>query len=161
MKEKIKKWVSQQTVFMVVFAVTAVYMFCTGELFAGLLCLGIAICNLALHLEDKLIEELSSRKDKLYNLAKECHDNERNAVNEANKILGELVIEKQRHLVTSATAHIYKNKADFMQRKKSLSSYLKLDKMLVELRERRLRVLREMLCDTNGNNGKKQEEPKE
>lgn len=59
--------------------------------------------------------------DEALDLADKCKDNERDAVQETIWLYDELQLEMQRHRLTAIQGMKYKNKAEFMQRKKSLT----------------------------------------
>lgn len=56
----------------------------------------------------------------------------------------ELYLEKQRHTLTALQGMKYKNKAEFMQRKKSLTQYLKYSDAIDNLYEQEVERLHKM-----------------
>ena len=105
-------------------ALTIIYMFFVTDWVIGMLCLAISFCNLALFLKNRQIKKLTKRNKELRDLAVDCNENEKKAVQTTKWAYDELRLEAQRHRLTSLQGMIYKNKADFMQRKKSLSLFL-------------------------------------
>lgn len=59
--------------------------------------------------------------DEVLELADKCNDNERDAVQKSIWLYDELQLEMQRHRLTAIQGMKYKNKAEFMYRKKSLT----------------------------------------
>jgi len=145
MKEKFKKWITFNMVFAVIYTITAIYMFCISIWIIGLLCIGIAICSLSLHLKDGKCKEL-------YKLAKECNDNEKKAIETTKWAYDELQLEMQRHRLTAIQGMKYKNKADFMQRKKSLTQYLKYSDAIDSIYEQEVKRLHEMMDEIKKKN---------
>lgn len=72
-----------------------------------------------------VISEENRRYKALVNLSKEIQSNEKKAVQNMVWFCDELHLEMQRHRLTAIQGMKYKNKAEFMQRKKSLTQYLK------------------------------------
>lgn len=77
-------------------------------------------------------------------LAKECNDNEREAIQTTIWAYDELHLEMQRHRLTAIQGMKYKNKAEFMQRKKSLTQYLKCSDALDSIYEQEVERLHKM-----------------
>ena len=162
MKEKIKNWLGDSSViFAVAYAVLAIYMFFVTDWVIGILCLAISFCNLALFLKNRQIKKLTKRNKELYDLAKDCNENEKRAIQTVQWAYDELQLEMQRHRLTSLQGMIYKNKADFMQRKKSLSKYLKYAQAADELYEQEVKRLHEMMDEIKKEDDKQKEKPKE
>ena len=162
MKEKIKNWLGDSSViFAVAYAVLAIYMFFVTDWVIGILCLAISFCNLALFLKNRQIKKLTKRNKELYDLAKDCNENEKRAIQTVQWAYDELQLEMQRHRLTSLQGMIYKNKADFMQRKKSLSKYLKYAQAADELYEQEVKRLHGMMDEIKKEDDKQKEKPKE
>lgn len=92
-------------------------------------------------------------------LAEECNDNEREAIQTTIWAYDELQLEMQRHRLTAIQGMKYKNKAEFMQRKKSLSQYLKYSDAIDNIYEQEVERLHKMEkeIEKNDNDGKDQE----
>ena len=162
MKEKIKNWLGDSSViFAVAYAVLAIYMFFVTDWVIGILCLAIALCNLALFLKNRQIKKLTKRNKELYDLAKDCNENEKRAIQTVQWAYDELQLEMQRHRLTAIQGMRYKNKADFMQRKKSLSKYLKYAQAADELYEQEVKRLHGMMDEIKKEDDKQKEKPKE
>ena len=74
----------------------------------------------------KLIISDENRSYKyLINLSEEIQNNEKKAVHNMVWFSDELQLEMQRHRLTALQGMKYKNKSEFMQRKKNLTQYLK------------------------------------
>lgn len=146
MKEKIKNWLGDSSViFAVAYAVLAIYMFFVTDWVIGILCLAISFCNLALFLKNRQIKKLTKRNKELYDLAKDCNENEKRAIQTVQWAYDELQLEMQRHRLTAIQGMRYKNKADFMQRKKSLSLFLNHDQSFRAVYEQEVKRLHDML----------------
>jgi len=153
MKEKIKNWLGDSSViFAVAYAVLAIYMFFVTDWVIGILCLAISFCNLALFLKNRQIKKLTKRNKELYDLAKDCNENEKRAIQTVQWAYDELQLEMQRHRLTSLQGMIYKNKADFMQRKKSLSLFLNHDQSFRAVYEQEVKRLHEMMDEIKKEN---------
>ena len=115
----------------------------------AILCLFLAIALL-------FINFLFRKYDEVLKLAKKCNDNERDAVQEAIWLYDELQLEKQRHTLTALQGMKYKNKAEFMQRKKSLTQYLKYSDAIDNLYEQEVERLHKMKkeIEKKNNDGK-------
>jgi len=162
MKEKIKNWLGDSSViFAVAYAVLAIYMFFVTDWVIGILCLAISFCNLALFLKNRQIKKLTKRNKELYDLAKDCNENEKRAIQTVQWAYDELQLEMQRHRLTAIQGMRYKNKADFMQRKKSLSKYLKYAQAADELYEQEVKRLHGMMDEIKKEDDKQKEKPKE
>ena len=91
-------------------------------------------------------------------LAEECNDNEREAIQTTIWAYDELQLEMQRHRLTAILGMKYKNKAEFMQRKKSLTQYLKYSDAIDNLYEQEVERLHKMEkeIENKNNDGKDQ-----
>lgn len=91
-------------------------------------------------------------------LAEKCNDNEREAIQTTIWAYDELHLEMQRHRLTAIQGMKYKNKAEFMQRKKSLTQYLKYSDAIDNLYEQEVERLHEMEkeIEKKNNDGKDQ-----
>ena len=91
-------------------------------------------------------------------LAEKCNDNERDAIQTTIWAYDELHLEMQRHRLTAIQGMKYKNKAEFMQRKKSLSQYLKYSDAIDNLYEQEVERLHKMKkeIEKKNNDGKDQ-----
>ena len=91
-------------------------------------------------------------------LAEECNDNEREAIQTTIWAYDELQLEMQRHRLTAIQGMKYKNKAEFMQRKKSLTQYLKYSDAIDNLYEQEVERLHKMEkeIENKNNDGKDQ-----
>lgn len=92
-------------------------------------------------------------------LAEKCNDNERDAIQTTIWAYDELHLEMQRHRLTAIQGMKYKNKAEFMQRKKSLTQYLKYSDAIDNIYEQEVERLHKMEkeIEKNDNDGKDQE----
>lgn len=77
-------------------------------------------------------------------LAEKCNDNERDAIQTTIWAYDELHLEMQRHRLTAIQGVKYKNKAEFMQRKKSLTQYLKYSDAIDNIYEQEVERLHKM-----------------
>lgn len=77
-------------------------------------------------------------------LAEKCNDNERDAIQTTIWAYDELNLEMQRHRLTAIQGMKYKNKAEFMQRKKSLTQYLKYSDAIDNIYEQEVERLHKM-----------------
>ena len=93
----------------------------------------------------KLIISDENRSYKsLINLSEEIQNNEKKAVHNMVWFCDELHLEMQRHRLTALQGMKYKNKAEFMQRKKSLTQYLKCSDEIDKLYEQEVERLHKM-----------------
>lgn len=93
----------------------------------------------------KLIISVENRRYKaLVNLSKEIQSKEKKAVQNMVWFSDELQLEMQRHRLTALQGMKYKNKAEFMQRKKSLTQYLKYSDALDSIYEQEVERLHKM-----------------
>lgn len=115
-----------------------------------------AILYLLLAIALLFINFLFRKYGEVLKLAKKCNDNERDAVQEAIWLYDELQLEKQRHTLTALQGMKYKNKAEFMQRKKSLTQYLKYSDAIDNLYEQEVERLHKMKkeIEKKNNDGK-------
>lgn len=91
-----------------------------------------------------VISEENRRYKALVNLSKEIQSNEKKAVQTTVWAYDELHLEMQRHRLTAIQGMKYKNKSDFMQRKKSLTQYLKYSDAIDNLYEQEVERLHKM-----------------
>lgn len=105
-----------------------------------------------------VISEENRRYKALVNLSKEIQSNEKKAVQTTVWAYDELHLEMQRHRLTAIQGMKYKNKAEFMQRKKSLTQYLKYSDAIDNLYEQEVERLHEMEkeIEKKNNDGKDQ-----
>lgn len=87
-------------------------------------------------------------------LAEKCNDNERDAIQTTIWAYDELHLEMQRHRLTAIQGMKYKNKAEFMQRKKSLTQYLKYSDAIDNIYEQEVERLHKMEKEIKNNDGK-------
>lgn len=91
-----------------------------------------------------VISEENRRYKALVSLSKEIQSNEKKAVLAKIQACDNLRFEIQRHKLTALQGMIYKNKAEFMQRKKSLSLYLKCSDEIDSIYEQEVKKLHEI-----------------
>lgn len=91
-----------------------------------------------------VISEENRRYKALVNLSKEIQSNEEKAVQITVWAYDELHLEMQRHRLTAIQGMKYKNKAEFMQHKKSLTQYLKDSDAIENLYEQEVERLHKM-----------------
>ena len=105
-----------------------------------------------------VINEQNRRYKALVNLSKEIQSNEKKAVQTTVWAYDELHLEMQRHRLTAIQGMKYKNKAEFMQRKKSLSQYLKYSDAIDNIYEQEVERLHKMEkeIENKNNDGKDQ-----
>ena len=106
-----------------------------------------------------VISEENRRYKALVNLSKEIQSNEEKAVHNIVLFSDELQLEMQRHRLTAIQGMKYKNKAEFMQRKKSLTQYLKCSDEIDNLYEQEVERLHKMKkeIENKNNDGKDNE----
>ena len=110
-----------------------------------------------------VISEENRRYKSLVNLSKKIQSNEKKAVHYMVWFCDELHLEMQRHRLTAIQGMKYKNKAEFMQRKKNLAQYLKYSDEIDNLYEQeveRLHKMEEEIKNKN-NDGKDKENDSE
>ena len=92
-------------------------------------------------------------------LAEKCNNNERDAIQTTIWFWDELQLEMQRHRLTAIQGMKHKNKAEFMQRKKSLTQYLKYSDALDSIYEQEVERLHKMEkeIEKKNNDGKDKE----
>ena len=110
-----------------------------------------------------VISEENRRYKALVNLSKEIQSNEEKAVQNMVWFSDELQLEMQRHRLTAIQGMKYKNKAEFMQRKKNLTQYLKYSDALDSIYEQDVERLHKMEEDIKkkNNDGKDKESDSE
>ena len=91
-----------------------------------------------------VISEENRRYKSLVNLSKKIQSNEEKAVQNMVWFSDQLQLEMQRHRLTAIQGMKYKNKAEFMQRKKSLTQYLKGSDEIDNLYEQEVERLHKM-----------------
>ena len=91
-----------------------------------------------------VISEENRRYKALVNLSKKIQSNEKKAVQNTVWFCDELRLEMQRHRLTALQGMKYKNKDEFMQRKKSLTQYLKYSDALDSIYEQEVERLHKM-----------------
>lgn len=103
-----------------------------------------------------VISEENRRYKALVNLSKKIQSNEEKAVQNMVWFSDELQLEMQRHRLTAIQGMKYKNKAEFMQRKKSLTQYLKCSDEIDNLYEQEVERLHKMKkeIENKNNDGK-------
>ena len=103
-----------------------------------------------------LISDENRRYKALVNLSKKIQSNEKKAVQNTVWFCDELRLEMQRHRLTALQGMKYKNKAEFMQRKKSLTQYLKYSDALDSIYEQEVERLHKMKkeIENKNNDGK-------
>ena len=106
-----------------------------------------------------VISEENRRYKSLVNLSKKIQSNEEKAVQNMVWFSDELQLEMQRHRLTAIQGMKYKNKAEFMQRKKNLTQYLKCSDGIDSLYEQEVERLHKMEEDIKkkNNDGKDKE----
>ena len=106
-----------------------------------------------------VISEENRRYKSLVNLSKKIQSNEEKAVQNMVWFSDELQLEMQRHRLTAIQGMKYKNKAEFMQRKKNLTQYLKYSDALDSIYEQEVERLHKMEEDIKkkNNDGKDKE----
>ena len=106
-----------------------------------------------------VISEENRRYKALVNLSKKIQSNEEKAVQNMVWFSDELQLEMQRHRLTAIQGMKYKNKAEFMQRKKSLTQYLKCSDEIDNLYEQEVERLHKMKeeIEKKNNDGKDKE----
>ena len=99
-----------------------------------------------------VISEENRRYKSLVNLSKKIQSNEEKSVQNMVWFSDELQLEMQRHRLTALQGMKYKNKAEFMQRKKSLTQYLKCSDEIDNLYEQEVERLHKMEEDFKNKN---------
>lgn len=106
-----------------------------------------------------IISEENRRYKALIESSEEMQGIEKRAVKKMVLFCHELYLEKQRHSLTALQGMKYKNKAEFMQRKKSLTQYLKYSDAIDNLYEQEVERLHKMKkeIEKKNNDGKDKE----
>ena len=91
-----------------------------------------------------VISEENRRYKALVNLSKKIQSNEEKSVQNMVWFSDQLQLEMQRHRLTAIQGMKYKNKAEFMQRKKNLTQYLKYSDEIDNLYEQEVERLHKM-----------------
>lgn len=106
-----------------------------------------------------IISEENRRYKALIESSEEMQGIEKRAVKKMVWFCHELHLEKQRHSLTALQGMKYKNKAEFMQRKKSLTQYLKYSDAIDNLYEQEVERLHKMKkeIEKKNNDGKDKE----
>lgn len=106
-----------------------------------------------------IISEENRRYKALIESSEEMQGIEKRAVKKMVWFCHELYLEKQRHSLTALQGMKYKNKAEFMQRKKSLTQYLKYSDAIDNLYEQEVERLHKMKKEIKkkNNDGKDKE----
>lgn len=152
MKKMIKKVLGFVTIGNV--SVLLVAMICVFYLFIkrfepAILCMFFAVAIW-------FINVLFGKYGEALKLAEKCNNNERDAIQTTMWFWDELQLEMQRHRLTAIQGMKYKNKAEFMQRKKSLTQYLKYSDALDSIYEQEVERLHKMKkeIENKNNDGK-------
>lgn len=103
-----------------------------------------AILYLLLAIAILFINVLFRKYGEALKLAEKCNDNGRDAIQTTVWAYDELQLEMQRHRLTAIQGMKYKNKAEFMQRKKSLTQYLKYSDAIDNIYEQEVERLHKM-----------------
>lgn len=144
MKKMIKKWFGWFDVYyaeMLLGVAFAIMNACTGSWSVALVWLAFSFSWGIFKL---VISEENRRYKALVNLSKEIQSNEKKAVQTTVWAYDELHLEMQRHRLTAIQGMKYKNKAEFMQRKKSLTQYLKYSDAIDNIYEQEVERLHKM-----------------
>ena len=140
MKKMIKKvlgFVTIGNVSLLLVVVIGVFYIFINRFEPAILCMFLAV---AIFFVNFLYREC----DEALELADKCKDNERDAVQETIWLYDELQLEMQRHRLTAIQGMKYNNKAEFMQRKKSLTQYLKYSDAIDNIYEQEVERLHKM-----------------
>lgn len=159
MKKMIKKcfgWFDIYYAEMLLGVTFAIFNACIGNLGVALVWIAFAFSWGIFKL---IISEENRRYKALINLSKKIQSNEKKAVQNMVWFCDELQLEMQRHRLTAIQGMKYKNKAEFMQRKKSLTQYLKYSDAIDNLYEQEVERLHKMKkeIEKKNNDGKDQE----
>lgn len=117
MIKKVLGFVTISNVSVLIAAMTGVFYLFIKRFEPAILCLLLAIAI-------SFINVLFRKYGEALKLAEECNDNEGDAIQTTVWAYDELHLERQRHRLTAIQGMKYKNKAEFMQHKKSLTQYL-------------------------------------
>lgn len=134
----------------------AIFDACIGNLGVALVWLAFAFSWGTFKL---IISEENRRYKALIESSEEMQGIEKRAVKKMVWFCHELYLEKQRHSLTALQGMKYKNKAEFMQRKKSLTQYLKYSDAIDNLYEQEVERLHKMKkeIEKKNNDGKDKE----
>ena len=126
---------------------------CTGSWSVAFVWFGFAFSWLIFKL---IISDENRSYKSLINLSEEIQNNEKKAVHNMVWFCDELHLEMQRHRLTAIQGMKYKNKAEFMQRKKNLTQYLKCSDAIDNLYEQEVERLHKMKkeIEKKNNDGK-------
>ena len=144
MKKMIKKcfgWFDVYYAEMLLGVTLAIYNACIGSWSVAFIWIAFAFSWGIFKL---VIREENRRYKSLVNLSKKIQSNEEKAVQNKVWFCDELHLEMQRHRLTALQGMKYKNKAEFMQRKKSLTQYLKCSDEIDNLYEQEVERLHKM-----------------
>ena len=119
----------------------AIFNACIGSWSVALVWIAFAFSWLIFKL---IISDENRSYKSLINLSEEIQNNEKKAVHNMVCFFDELHLEMQRHRLTAIQGMKYKNKAEFMQRKKSLTQYLKCSDEIDNLYEQEVERLHKM-----------------
>lgn len=156
MKKMIKKWFGWFDIYyaeMLLGIAFAIKNACTGSWSVAFIWISFAFSWGIFKL---VISEENRRYKALVNLSKKIQSNEEKSVQNMVWFSDELQLEMQRHRLTAIQGMKYKNKAEFMQRKKNLTQYLKCSDgidILYEQEVERLHKMEEEIKNKN-NDGK-------
>ena len=144
MKKMIKKWFGWFDIYyaeMLLGIAFAIKNACTGSWSVALVWIAFTFSWGIFKL---LISDENRSYKSLVNLSEEIQNNEKKAVQNMVWFCDELHLEMQRHRLTALQGMKYKNKADFMLRKKSLTQYLKYSDALDSIYEQEVERLHKM-----------------
>ena len=159
MKKMIKKWFGWFDIYyaeMLLGIAFAIKNACTGSWSVAFVWFGFAFSWGIFKL---VISEENRRYKALVNLSKKIQSNEEKSVQNMVWFSDELQLEMQRHRLTAIQGMKYKNKAEFMQRKKNLTQYLKYSDALDSIYEQEVERLHKMEkeIEKKNNDGKDKE----
>lgn len=144
MKKMIKKWFGWFDIYyaeMLLGIAFAIKNACTGSWSVAFIWISFAFSWGIFKL---VISEENRRYKALVNLSKKIQSNEEKSVQNMVWFSDELQLEMQRHRLTAIQGMKYKNKAEFMQHKKSLTQYLKYSDALDSIYEQEVERLHKM-----------------
>lgn len=155
----IKKWFGWFDIYyaeMLLGVTFAIFDACIGNLGVALVWIAFAFSWGTFKL---IISEENRRYKALIESSEEMQGIEKRAVKKMVWFCHELYLEKQRHSLTALQGMKYKNKAEFMQRKKSLTQYLKYSDAIDNLYEQEVERLHKMKkeIEKKNNDGKDKE----
>ena len=156
MKKMIKKWFGWFDIYyaeMLLGIAFAIKNACTGSWSVAFIWFSFAFSWGIFKL---VISEENRRYKALVNLSKKIQSNEEKYAQNMVWFSDELQLEMQRHRLTAIQGMKYKNKAEFMQRKKSLTQYLKCSDEIDNLYEQEVERLHKMKkeIENKNNDGK-------